>query len=207
MNNQPNQLGFDALLRDADEDNIAHVFDRETAHLPCEWVEALAYHSEQIKQHHAAMLANDFEAAIAIRNDAHLLAKKLNGGNTGILAGQAAPGCRLDVQARAQDGEFPLWGQSGAFEVRATSVIAHVDMGGMFSIGATSMTYLGFSVRAIENDSPFLSNTGYRSFLGASVPPETGMTPIDFVRHVIEAHVEQVLHGKLVRIDPEYFKR
>ena len=95
MSTHPDQLGFDALLQDAVADNQTRIFERETAHLPDEWAEALDHHRTQIADHHAAMLANDFEAALTMRKDAHLLAQKLNGGSFGILAGEDAPGCRL----------------------------------------------------------------------------------------------------------------
>ncbi|MEP0703319.1 MAG: hypothetical protein ABJC67_18440, partial [Lentilitoribacter sp.] len=85
MSNHPNQLGFDGLLQDAAADNHTRVFDRKTAHLPEEWAEALAYHLTQITDHHAAMMANELEAAIAIRKEAHLLATKLNGGKHCML--------------------------------------------------------------------------------------------------------------------------
>lgn len=77
----------------------------------------------------------------------------------------------------------------------------------MFGIGATAMPYLGFSLRAVDPNKPFLSPTGYRSFLGTSVPPESGMTPEVFVQRVIKAHVATELRGKLVPINPTYFKR
>lgn len=201
------QLGFDVLLQDADAENVARAFALETAHLPGDWTEALEYHRKQITAHHAAMLASDFETALAIRRQAHLLARKLNDGQAGILAGDDAPGCQLDKQASAADGTIPLWGQSGQFDITAAGLSARVEMKGMFGIGSTSMPYLGFALRALDSSEPFLSNSGYRSFLGASVPPEVGMATDGFVRRVITAFVEQELRGKLVRIDPDYFKQ
>lgn len=201
------QLGFDALLQDADTDNAARVFDRETAHLPRTWAEALTCHRQQIADHHAAMLVNDFETAMQVRQEAYLLASKLNGGRHGILAGEDAPGCKLDTEASAAEGALPLWGQSGCFWVDAAGLTARVEMGGIFGIGTTAMTYLGFSVRAVDADKPFLSATGYRSFLGVLIPAERGMTPEGFVQRVIEIHVETELGGKLLRIDPDFFRR
>ncbi|MEO0916761.1 MAG: hypothetical protein AAFY31_07215 [Pseudomonadota bacterium] len=201
------QLGFDALLQDADAENVARVFATETAHLPCDWTVALEYHRNQITAHHAAMLASDFDTALAIRKEACLLARKLNNGQAGILAGDDAPGCQLDKHAAAADGTIPLWGQSGQFDITAAGLSARCEMKGMFGIGSTSMPYLGFSLRALNSSELFLSNSGYRSFLGASVSPEVGMTTEGFVRRVITAFVEQELRGKLVRIDPDYFKR
>ena len=204
MSSHPDQLGFDALLQDAAEDNATRAFNRETAHLPSEWAAARDYHRNQITDHHAAMLANDFDAVHVIRNEAHLLAAKLNGGRHGILAGGDAPGCKLDAQAAAPEGQIPFWGQAGCFDINAAGLTARVDMGGMFGIGATAMPYLGFSVRAVDTETPFLSETGYRSFLGVTVPSEKGMTVDVFVRRVIEAHVQQELKGKLLRIDPQW---
>lgn len=144
MSNHPDQLGFDALLQDAAADNQTRIFDRETAHLPENWGEALTYHRTQIAEHHAAMLATDFEAAIAIRKEAHLLAAKLNCGRHGILAGEDAQGSVLARKAAAEHDTVPLWGQDGAFEINASGMQISVDMGGMFGIGATAMPYLGF---------------------------------------------------------------
>ncbi|MEP2471043.1 hypothetical protein [Roseobacter sp.] len=200
------QLGFDVLLQDAAADNAARIFARETAHLPDTWEDALVFHRNQINEHHAAMLATDFDGALAIRNDAHLLATKLNGGKPGILAGDDAPGCRLDTLARAPNGEVPLWGQSGYFEIEAAGMTARIDMGGMFGIGATAMPFLGFAARAALRDKPFLSETGYRSFLGVTVTPERGMDTAGFVRRVIEVYVDTELRGKLVQIDPKWSK-
>lgn len=206
MTTHPGQLGFDALLQDADAQNAANAFARETAHLPDTWEDALAFHHQHIVNHHAAMLAADFEAAMSIRKEAHLLAKKLNGGDPGILASDDAPGCRLDTQAGAIDGAIPFWGQRGAFVLELARIKALAQMEGMFGIGATAMPYLGFSVRAVDRSKPFLSSTGYRSFLGCSVSPEPGMTTEGFMRRVIEAYVAQDLHGELLHIDPKWSK-
>ena len=195
------QLGFDTLLQDAAADNAARAFNRETAHLPGTWEAALAYHRQQIADHPAAMLANDFDAALAIREEAHLLAQKLNGGNPGILASDDAPGCKLDKDCAAPHGDIPQWGQSGVFILDTAGVTAQVTMGGMFAIGATAMPYLGFSVRAVDDTIPFLSSTGYRSFLGCTVPPEQGMTPDGFVARVLEAYVSDDLCGKLMTVN------
>lgn len=204
MSNQPDQLGFDALLQDAAADNQTRIFERETAHLPADWAEAVEYHRNQIAEHHAAMLANEFDAAIAIRKDAHLLAKKLNGGAAGMLAGEDAPGCRLARETGASPGKMPLWGQDGMFATQAAGMDISVAMEGMFGIGATAMPFLGFSVRVVNSAKPFLSETGYRSFLGVSVTPERGMTTEGFVRRVVEVHVAQELKGKLRRVDLQY---
>ena len=48
--------------------------------------------------------------------------------------------------------------------------------------------------------SPYLSPTGYRSFLGLHGEPAPGLQPDEFCRRVIEAYVERELTGKLVPI-------
>lgn len=199
------QFGFDAMLENAARENAARVFDRETAHLPTTWEDGLAYHKEQITQHHAAMLKGEIEAAVAIREEAHKLAIKLNGGH-GILAGNDAAGCRLGKATAAKDGDVPMWGQDGRFVTEAMGMQIAVEMGGMFNIGATSTPFSGFSVCACDPSRPFLSETGYRSFLGVTVSPENGMTTERFVQRVVAAHVGIALNGKLLRVDPKYFE-
>lgn len=193
------QLGFGDMLADAAETNAQRTFAKETAHLPYNIEAAIAFHREQIKAHHAAMLACDFDEAIAIREEAHLLAKRLNDGKPGILAHDDAPGYVLARACAAEQGCVPLWGQDGAFEVSIAGATCAVTFHGMFGIGATAMPYLGFEVRAVDRSQLFISSTGYRSFLGCSVSPQDGMTPKDFVLRIISHHVETELKGKLVK--------
>ena len=204
MTNSPQQFGFDALLADADADNKARQFEQETAHLPETIGEAKAFHLQQINQHHAAMLQMDFESAIAIREEAHRLARKLNGNKPGIIAHDEAPGCVLARATAAAPDSIPLWGQNGTFQMTAANMALLVIMEGMFGIGACHMPYCSFSVRAVHHDKPFLSSTGYRSFLGVSVEPELGMDTEHFVHRVVEIHVERELGNKLVSIAPQY---
>ena len=200
MTNHSQQYGFDALLADADKDNKTRQFERETAHLPDTMNEAIELYHRQITQHHAAMLDNDFETVIEIREEARQLARKLNDNKPGIIAHDGAPGCILARETAAEPGIIPLWGQEGAFQTTAASMTLNVSMGGIFGIGATAMPYLGFSVRATDQDKPFLSSTGYRSFLGVSIPLELGMDVERFVRCVVEIHVEKELGSKLLTI-------
>ena len=204
MTNSPEQFGFDSLLADADADNQARQFEQETAHLPETMEKAIALYRQQIEQHHVAMLENDFEQAIAIREEAHLLARKLNGNEPGIIAHDDAPGCVLARETITTHGTVPLWGQEGSFQMTVANMRLQVSMGGIFGIGATAMPYLGFSVRAVEYDRPFLSETGYRSFLGVSVKPEPQMDVSGFVRRVVEVYVKQELKNRLVPIAKQY---
>ncbi len=68
------QLGFDALLADAETDNRTRKFERETAHLPATYSEALPFYRDLIEQNHAAMLAADVEETTRLHEEAHKLA-------------------------------------------------------------------------------------------------------------------------------------
>jgi hypothetical protein len=85
------QLGFTGLLTDADTANGQRRLDRATAHLPGTMEEALPFYRRMIERHHAAMLAAEIGEAMSIREEAHKLAAKLNGGMTGIIASDDAP--------------------------------------------------------------------------------------------------------------------
>jgi hypothetical protein len=51
------QLGFDALLADADQSNRVHMLARETAHLPDTKDVALDFCRQLVARHHDAMLS------------------------------------------------------------------------------------------------------------------------------------------------------
>jgi hypothetical protein len=200
MSKHPDQLGFDALLADAEATNRQRSLGAQSAHLPSDMISAVAYHREQIRRHNAAMIAGDFENAIAIREEAHTLALKLNGFEPGILAGEDAPGCQLARRCAAQAGRMPLWGQDGCFVLRIAGMETEVTMHCMFGIGARWSVSPGFEARAVNQAKPFLSVTGYRSFLGLSMPPKTGESVPDYVRRAIELYVKRELSGKLMPI-------
>lgn len=198
----PDQLGFDALLATTEAVNRTRTEEAAHAHLPGSMEEAVPYYWRLIEAHHAAMLAGDLGEVFRLRGEAHDLAYKLNGFEPGILADADAPGYVLARLTEAAKGEAPLWGQSGSFEVRYRAMRVRIDMEGLFGIGATAMSWLGFSASAIETDKPFLSETGYRSFLGVGGAVRPGFTPKTFAAAIIEAHVDKVLKGKLRRIEP-----
>lgn len=140
-----------------------------------------------IDRHHAAMLAGDEKAAITIRKDAHKLAAQMNQDGTtfGIIAGDDAPGCVLERETQAPTGTVPLWGQSGDFIIDVDGMRVRIEQDGIFGIGASSMPWPGFSAHIVDRDKPFLSETGYRSFLGIHAPMVPGMTPDTVAREVI----------------------
>ena len=200
MSKHPDQLGFDALLADAEATNRQRSLEAQSAHLPSDMASAVAYHREQINRHHAAMLAGDFETALAIREEAHALALKLNGFEPGILAGDDAAGCQLAGRCAVQTGQAPLWGQDGRFVLCVAGMETEVTMHGMFGVGARWSVFPGFEVRAVDQAKPFLSETRYRSFLGLSMLPKTGESVPAYVRRAIEQYIKHGLAGKLVSI-------
>ena len=56
----------------------------------------------------------------------------------------------------------------------------------------------------MEWGKPFLSETGYRSFIGSRGSLQPGMTPDSFAREIVALHVSRELKGKLLAIKPEY---
>jgi hypothetical protein len=203
----PSQLGFDALLSAADSDNRAREFERETGHLPDSYDEAIPFYRGLIERNHAAMLAADIDETLRLHDEAHNLALRLNGGDPGILAHEDAPGYVLERETAAPSGTVPLWGQTGDFMITVDGMQVRIELDGMFGIGAHHSFWPGFSVHAVDYDRLFLSQTGYRSFLGIYADPVPGLTPAAFVRKVIATYIERDLNGKLVTIDEKYRDR
>jgi len=204
MTSDQQQLGFESLLSASDADNEKRRQEKECAHLPGTMEEALPFYRALIEQHHAAMVAGDFASVQRIRGEAHDLALKLNNYEPGILADDDAPGCVLARETRAADGAVPLWGQSGSFVLVHGAMRVRIELEGLFGIGSSFMAWPGFSAHAVDWGKPFLSETGYRSFLGLGGALEPGHTPESFCAAIIEAHVARALKGKLRMIEPQY---
>jgi len=204
MTSDQAQLGFDSLLSASDADNEKRRQEKECAHLPGTMDEALPFYRVLIERHHAAMLVGDGDAVQRIRDEAHDLALKLNNYEPGILADENAPGCVLARETRAPDGAIPLWGQEGSFIVTRGAMRVRIELEGLFGIGSSFMAWPGFSAHAVDWGKPFLSETGYRSFLGVGGALEPGHTPDSFCAAIIEAHVVRALKGKLRMIAPRY---
>ena len=170
------QLGFEDLLASASQANARRRFERETGHLPGT-EEALPFYRGLIDRHHAAMLCANAPEAMRIRDEAHALALRLSGADPAILEGAGAPGRALERLSAAAEGSVPLWGQTGVFCVTACDMRVRVAMEGMFGIGMSAMHWPGFSAHAVDRSRPFLSETGYRSFLGIHAEIVPGLTP------------------------------
>jgi hypothetical protein len=204
---QATQLGFGDLLADADTANNHRQMEREAAHLPGTFEEAVPFFRAMIDRHHAAMLAGDAATAMQLREEADRLATKLNNFEAGILADKDAPGCVLDRATRAPDGTVPLWGQSGSFEITLDAMRVRIEMDGIFGLASNVYHWLGFAAHAVEWDRPFLSETGYRSFIAIGSELEPGFTPDRFARELIAAQIRRENKGKLLNIKPEFRDR
>lgn len=204
---QPEQLGFADLLAVADTANNRVKMERAYAHLPGIYDEAVPFLRGLIDQHHAAMIAGHAEVAMPLREEAHHLAEKLNNYEPGTLAGDDAPGRRLDRLTRARKGRVPLWGQSGAFTVEVQGMRVGIDLDGLFGLTWNVFHWPGFGAHAIDWDKPFLSETGYRSFIAINTPLQPDYTPDRFAREIIAAMIARENKGKLVAIKPEYRAR
>lgn len=199
----PGQLAFDALLADTAHTNHQRKLDQQFGHLPTTMDAAVPFMRDLLQRHHDAMLAGSAKAVRALRQEAHDLAYKLNDYQPGILADKDAPGCVLQKLTAAADGDVPLWGQAARFEITHGKMRVRIEMDGLFGIAATAMTWLGFSAHAIDRKKPFLSDTGYRSFLGVGGSSlEPGIAPDTFARAIIATFIERELKGKLRKILP-----
>ena len=122
------QLGFDAFLNEADTDNRARAFERETAHLPGTMDAAIPVYRGLIEQNHAAVLAAGQAETRWLHKEARLLARKLNGGEPGILAHDDAPGYVLAPRGRRRSGRGPALGPDRGVHHRGRRhVRAHRD--------------------------------------------------------------------------------
>lgn len=201
------QLGFDELLQVAAHDNAARRLDRQTAHLPGDMDEAIPFFRELIATHHAAMLAADVAEVMRLREEAHLLAVKLNGGDAGICAHPDAPAYVLGRATQADPGTVPLWGQTAGFELAVAGAAVRIEMDGIFGIGGSTCFWLGFSAHAVDWQQPFISETGYRSFLGVCADPVPGLTLAAYVEQCVMAYVRRELRGRLLAIEPRHRDR
>jgi len=198
MSPSPQQLGFgfDAFLE-----------EEVTASLPSTMDAGIAHYRALLEKHHAAMLAVDKATAMAIREEGNRLAVKLNNGEPGILSGPDAPGYVLMRETAAQPGSVPTWGQQGDFTVTIGDMPVHIVMDGMVVAYASMDIWPGFSANVVEPEKPFISETGYRSFLGVHAELVPGLTPDTFVCEVIAAHIKGPCRGKLRSVTEEYRAR
>lgn len=198
-NSPPQQMGFgfDQMLE-----------EQRTAHIPSSMEEAIPFYRNLIERHHEAMMDGDVQKTMAIRGEAQDLAIKLNGGTLlGISGGPDAPASVLERETAAPKGTIPLWGQLGDFEINVRGIPVRIEQDGIYGIGAGTGALLGFETHAVDYNRPFISNTGYRSFIGVHGNMPRGVTPDAVAAEVIKAHIDQQLKGKLQKIERSYVER
>jgi hypothetical protein len=181
--------------------------DQRTAHLPSTLEEAIPVYRDLIDKHHAAMMVGDESAVLKIRNEARDLAHKLDPEGNGILAGPDAPGYQLERATAALEGTIPKWGQTGDFTVDVNGIKVRIEQGGMLGIASMAMFWPSFEAHAVDYDKPFISETGYRSFMGPRVEVMTGIAPDQFATEVMKSYLAGECKGKPRRIQQTYVER
>lgn len=179
-------------------------FERDTAELPNTIEGAVAVLRGIIERYNQASLTGDQAAKEAARALARQLAIKLNEGTSCGIKIRGGVCDQLAAATRAPEGEVPLWGQAGEFIVTVRGCDVRIEWDGLYGI-----CEIGFSAHAVSADAPFISETGYRSFLLTHRSDVTGGSePVaDFVRSIIENHIDAELRGHLVPIAPDYRDR
>ena len=139
------QLGFEAFLAEADADNRARRFEKEAAHLPESFDEAVPFLRDLIEAHHAAMLAAEIDETFRLREEARRLAAKLNAGSTTGMIAPEASWRRLISATRGGLCDAPLWGHGRRFESAVQPVAVRIEMADMLGLCASSGFWLGFA--------------------------------------------------------------
>jgi len=194
----PQQLGFGF-------DQIEK--EKQTAHLASDIDTGIEQYRGLLEQHNAAMLAGDEKGAVAVQKEAVRLAVKLNDGEPGILGGPEAPGYVLMNGTAAVPGTVPIWGQKGEFDIKVGDTPVHIRMDGMLGISRHCNIWPGFDATVVEPDKPFVSETGYRSFIGVHAKLAPGLTPDVFAREVIQSYLKAECKGNLRPVKQEYRER
>jgi hypothetical protein len=180
---------------------------KRTEYLPSTMEEAIPFYRDLIDTHHAAMMVGDADAVLKLRREARDLAAKLNGGDTcGILAPEG-PAKALEAATAAPEGQIPKWGQSGNYTIDVNGMKVRIEQDGMFGVGTFSAFWPGFSAHAVDYDKPFLSETGYRSFIGVHADVSPGVSPDRFAGEVIGNYLQAECKGKPRRIQQSYVER
>lgn len=139
-----------------------------------------------VRYDRAVMARQESQADIAA-NEYRAVVWKLNGGtHFGCRADSQAPSNRLASLFAAKDGQVPMLGQHGLFEIEVDGIVAVVVASNTPEDWQKVNT---FSLHAVSTGSPFISETGYRSLLLAV---EDGLTVQEQVaaeiRHLLKEH-------------------
>lgn len=195
----PEQLSFASSFEEA-------AFEQRTSQLPSAMEGGIAFCRSLIDRFNAVLLVSDMPAAEHLIEEAHDLATKLNGGDLAIFADENSAGNILERETAAKPGDVPLWGQTGQFVIEpVVGMKVLIEMEGILGIPTDPVP--SFAAHALDPDKPFISETGYRSFIGWRFPLKAGANPPDYAKAVIQEHIRRHLKGRLTLIEPTYRAR
>jgi hypothetical protein len=101
----------------------------------------------------------------------------------------------------------PMWGQTGSFTINIDGMPIRIEQDGIFGTGTLHMTWPPFGAHAVDYQKPFISETGYRCFIGVHADMVSGITPDDFAREMIRAYMQRECKGKPKKIERSYVGR
>jgi hypothetical protein len=183
----------------AEQSNMFAALEHEqkTAHFPVPGDESaqVVFWRGLIARYHAAMMAGDTAAAVAVDAEAELLVDHIHGGRSGC----AEVSRRLEAATAAAEGTVPMWGQSGVFTIQFAGVPVRIEIEGLQGLGSFTSLIPHFSIHIVEEHRMFLSSTGYRSFFSHLGEAVQGLSLDAAVRKCIDAYFQGELKGKLVK--------
>lgn len=146
----------------------------------------------------AALREGDHERARAASGALDDMVFRVHGGHFGSAETREA----IATACRADDGQVPLWGQPGEFEIQVEGCRILIEYEGFGGRGAGDAE--SFAARATDLRAPFISSTGYRSFLGAGrwPAPDLAEDVAAWAGRVIAGYIHGELKGRLVTIEP-----
>lgn len=183
--------------------SLLDAFDQQVAeaassHLPSDMQGGIAHYRELIDQFNAAMFAGDRLALEGIYDEAEKLAIKLNGGTAfGVIGGEDAPGCVLARETAAEMNTVPLWGQEGDFRIVVGDIPVRIEFDGMLGLSGITPSFAAY---AVDHGQPFISSTGFRSFMHCHTWPAPGMSTAEYAHNAIRAYAEKDLKWVLFQV-------
>jgi hypothetical protein len=135
------------------------------ATLPEVQPELLDVAKQAVAELDAAVRAGDDSAVALAKTRYDAVVWKLNGGTFfGCDGGPDAPAAAVGRHCAAVPGAVPLWGQNGEFLIEVEGIRAVVRVEG------PRFSWMNhFEFHAIDPDTPFISETGYRSHFARPV--------------------------------------
>lgn len=96
----------------------------------------IPHYSDLLAAHHIVMMEADVDNVMRLREEAHNLVLKLNGGEPGIIADEDGLSCVLSRKVTAKPGTEPFWGRTGEFEIAIRDMKVWIAFRGRIGVGA-----------------------------------------------------------------------